>query len=772
MIPSFIFSFVFNLSLSIEGAVWRGLFVALLALIAFALVPYWQSLSRQSLKVRGALVGLRAVSLLLVACALAGVRLEYDGVDQPRILVYAGSTKDDVSKPVENEALVSLRVALRNKNFEVVEQVFDSNVVRLNQDHQTEPYRATIFLPDEAMPAVDLPHQVERASAATGGTPVYLLTDFQQNDSPRVSLDSITLMSRPARGIPFAVRCTLHARGMKGRSTLVTLADDAQVRSSAQASWNGDDEWQTLTLEVVPKAAGWINYLARAEAAGGEDASTLSRPLTIYAEERRQRVLFFEGEPTWEAKFIRRALGEAEIFDVDYFAQVSRAAVLGAKEQGTTDDTPPLGDAGQGEESAGEKKSESVGGTPEAKLRNALAITARLNAYDCIIVGATPDTMLSNAEAVRLREWVERRGGGLVILGGNAFAGSVVAPNGKLSVLLPAEIDSGSFRSDAQTLQARSAPVEAEKSQNGQPLTPTATGGSGALRGLLSASQGQPRVSALTGQGIRLGALRAGASVLAVTGQPDDQGTSEAGAPLIAAMRYGMGRALVFAPSDSWRLRTGESGEQSGKDGAFAALWQGLTLWTSAGARPPVEVILDDESPAAGSVVTAEIRARDESHSPLKIEKLNARLQSLTEDAEQASSGDASSQELAVKPDENDASIWRARFVAPPSGRFNLEMNYTAGGKSGAAQKYFAVVAPFVSSVVNTDTLRRAARATGGEFFAASDLNSLLEKLTAAPQSGQTVRRTIELRAWWPLALIIPFLLSCEWLISRMKVEG
>ncbi|MBC7911746.1 MAG: hypothetical protein H7Y30_14670, partial [Pyrinomonadaceae bacterium] len=61
------------------------------------------------------------------------------------------------------------------------------------------------------------------------------------------------------------------------------------------------------------------------------------------------------------------------------------------------------------------------------------------------------------------------------------------------------------------------------------------------------------------------------------------------------------------------------------------------------------------------------------------------------------------------------------------------------------------------------------ARETGGNIFSLSNLNSLNEKLAALPQSRVGVRRTWELRNWWPLAFIIPLLLSFEWLIQRIK---
>ncbi len=753
------------------SAFWRAVFVASLAVIAFALVRYWQNLSHHLPRTRYLLVALRAASLLLLACALAGVYIEYEAVMQPRVLVYGTSSqafaKVDERESAVDEAAGRVLDALRLKNFTgVLNQTEESE----SATTQPAPFLAGVVVTDGAMRAADARLWIERASAATGGAPLFVVTDLQAAAGPGVALDSITVMSRPVRGVPLTVRCLVHARGMSGRASLVTISDDAQVRSSAEARWASDDERQVLTLEVVPKSAGWINYVAKVEAAGMEDAATLSRRLTLYAEERRQRVLFFEGEPTWEAKFIRRALEEAELFEVDYFAQVSRAAVVGVKEQAAENNQEQTGNANQAQSSG---KAQDAGSGPDAKLRAALSSAARLNTYDCIIIGATPDALLSGAEAARLRDWVERRGGGLVVLGGNGFAGSVAAPNAKLYALLPALVDPSSFRSDAQA-QSRNAPVEAESLRGGVPLTPTQFGASGPLRGFLSASEGaQQKNSVLTGQGLRLGALRAGASVLAVSGQAGEDGTGEAGAPLLAARRYGTGRTIIFAPADSWRIRTGASGEQAEKGGPFASLWQGIALWATATARPPVEIVLSDESPAAGTFVTAELRVRDEIYAPLKIEKLSARLQSLAEDSNQSASVDDTSQEIIFAPDKSDASIWRARFAPDTPARFSLNMEYTANGKSGAAQKYFAVVAQTPTARgASRDTLQRLARATGGELFSASALDLMTEKLSALPQSRERVRRTWELRDWWPLAFIIPLLLSTEWLLARMKKQG
>jgi hypothetical protein len=467
-----------------------------------------------------------------------------------------------------------------------------------------------------------------------------------------------------------------------------------------------------------------------------------------------------EGEPTWEAKFIRRALEQADLFDVDYFAKISRAAMVGARDEQPGNDNQTV-----------TTKQSSGSGSPEARLREALSSAARLNNYDCIIVGVTPDAMLSNAEATRVREWLEKRGGGLIILGGNNFAGSIVAAKGKLGSLLPNEIDSSGVRSDSQTL-ALNAPVEAEKSRGQIMLTPTDAGKDGALRAFSIATEGTEAKGVLSGDGLRLKSLRPGATVLAVTGNAGTQGNSNDGAPLIASMRYGNGRAIVFAPADSWRMHTTETGDQSDNNGPFASLWQGLTLWAGSGARPPIEIVLSDDSPGVGDETTAEIRVRDEAFNPLTIEKLSGHLQQMSE-SEDAVHDASSSREISFTPDTSDPSIWRARFIAPPVGRFSMQVKYTSMGKSGVVGKNFATVAPSSIEVgTSRDTLERIARKTGGDLYAISSLKSLSDRLTGLAATNQKVHRTVELRSWWPLALIIPLLLSCEWLIVRMKTSN
>jgi hypothetical protein len=751
------------LSLSPLG---RALLVGALLSSAYALVRYWRSLREHSNRIQFSLVGLRAITLVLIACALAGVQVEYEAGVRARFLLSSvrrdsASGENATLETGEREkAAAQVIETLKGKGIEVASQDVEGKDEGTNSG---EGFVAALLLTDGSMSASAARREVERVSERARGAPVYVVADLGRSEGPSVALESVRVLGRAMRGVPVAVRCWIHAHGMQGRESLLTISDDAKVQVSARVAWTSEDERQAVTLSVMPKVAGWVDYIAKVEAAGGpEDAARLSRPFSLHVEDRRARVLFFEGEPTWESKFIRRALEQSGLFEVDYFAQVSRAAAVGTSPAEATEQKEQEGGS---EAVAGKNVKE--GSAPEAKLHAALQSAAQLNAYDSVIVGATPNDLLSAGESARLSEWVLRRGGGLVVLGGNSFNGSVASPGGKLYALLPAEISAQSLSTPTQEI-SQGRPLEAEKTRGNIFLTPTEEGAD-ALSGYLNASEEAGAKSAtLTGQGLRLGALRPGATTLAVAGPPGTNGTSEEGASLIAGMRYGFGRTLVFAPADSWRIRTSASGEEDRAGGPFTALWQAVVLWTSAFARSPVEIILSDESPAEGSEVTAEIRVRDASFAPLKIEKLNARLQPLTEDTGDASQVSAQPQEVSFAPDTADASVWRAHFRLSTRGRFALEVDYVASGKTGSVEKQFAVVAATpVEAGAALNTLRRASRETGGDLVTTAEIESIAERLAATSPSRERVRHTWELRTWWPLAFIIPLLLSAEWFARR-----
>src|SRR5947209_9171639 len=400
LLSAFYFPSHLSVSLSQTG---RALLAAALLISAYALLRYWRSLVGRSNRVRFSLVTLRAVTLLLMSFALSGLEVEYETASRARVLLSSArvassrAENSNIVASFEDKVEVQTVAALKGKGLEVALLEDESDKVA----DGNEGFVAAALLTDGAMRAEDARREVENVHARAGGAPVYVIANLNQEEGASVALENVTVLGRARLGVPVMIRCDVHARGMKGHESLVTIADDAKVQNSSRIAWTTDDERQSVTLSVVPKVAGWIDYSAKVEAvACGKDSSRLARPFSLYVEESKSHVLFFESEPTWEAKFIRRALEQSGLFDVDYFAQVSRAATTGmseeAKEQG----------AGAAQK---EEKSAAAGNAPEAKLHATLQNTARLDAYDCVIVGATDNSLLSSAEVAHLSDWVERR---------------------------------------------------------------------------------------------------------------------------------------------------------------------------------------------------------------------------------------------------------------------------------------------------------------------------------------------------------------------------
>jgi hypothetical protein len=101
-------------------------------------------------------------------------------------------------------------------------------------------------------------------------------------------------------------------------------------------------------------------------------------------------------------------------------------------------------------------------------------------------------------------------------------------------------------------------------------------------------------------------------------------------------------------------------------------------------------------------------------------------------------------------------------------GQYALEADYIASGKSGSAVKQFAAVAAFnIEPGAARDTLSRAARETGGDLLTSDDAGTLVTRINAAPFNPERTRHDWELRTWWPLAFIIPLLLSAAWFSER-----
>ena len=275
---------------------------------------------------------------------------------------------------------------------------------------------------------------------------------------------------------------------------------DAEPLSSRLAA--GGDDGDGLTRTVAP-----LDLTVRLSPLPGEaDAANNARPLRVAVTLAPRRALLLDGRPRWETRYLRNALARDPRWAVTTVIHPDPTAPL------------PRGDA------AGPNPGGGEGAFP--------ATRDGLLAYDLILFGELPPALLTAEECRWLREFVERRGGGLVFIDGRRGAlGELPSP--VLTDLLPV----------ARGGEALPAPATE--------LRPTPAGAAtGALR-MDPDDDADARAWA---------ALPAPKTLIAAEASPGSETLLEAvvdGAPrpAVVTRAFGAGRVLYLAFDETWRWR-------------------------------------------------------------------------------------------------------------------------------------------------------------------------------------------------------------------------
>ena len=555
---------------------------------------------------------------------------------------------------------------------------------------------------------------------------------------PDLSVLSLQLPARAASGSPVEAIATIRARGAAGRKVVVTLSDGARVARSVSRDIAGPDETFTLALGAILQSAGWQKITLEAAGLTGEVSLADNRlERWIELEPGQRRVLFVESAPSWEGKFVRRALEKDQTIRVDYATGVSREAVVDVR-------------AAEGETASSGKSNPSATGAGPASLRAVFGDEQRLFGYDAIVLGPLDAAALPEADAARVVRFVDSRGGGLVVLGGNAFAGSAITARGPLAKLLPVEIPANRLgRADGQGDEAGGSVV----------LVPA----DGFSAHPAFATLGEEPATALRqlqklgNSYVKVGALAAGAEAIAVDGASANR------APLVVAQRYGAGRVTFVAAPDTWRLSVGATAEL---EDVSAKFWTGLVGWTAAGARERSRVWAERTAVSTGAPARLILEARAADWSALAAAQIEGRavLESPMETG--TDPGIGSAVDVRFVPDVVDPGRFVASAVLPEPGTWLVTAEID--GRETATARVEVVTDDGSAGLPDPSTEAAAATALaarGGGLVRDGSAEALLETLgtPATAEAIETIRPASGI--WW--AFVLPLLFAGEAFLRR-----
>ena len=502
---------------------------------------------------------------------------------------------------------------------------------------------------------------------------------------------------------------------------VVRLLENGRPLEVRQLTPPGDGMPVQARFRVAPDRGVPTIYTVEIPAAAGELVpENNTRSVLVQPPARRRRLLLVEGAPGFEHSFLKRALVSDSGLEVDSVVRKGR------NEQGV--DTFYV-------QAVRSRSGALSSGYPQR--------VEDLFQYDAIVLANVDGNQLGRAQLEATRDFVGRRGGGLLVLGAHSFLRSGLVETSILEVL---PLDIGG-RSRAAV------PAVAARGTNRVALTP-----SGEEHPVMQLGAGADdtrkrwdAVPALASTAA-LGDPRPGASVLAMT-----TGAGGTAQPLVAVQRYGEGRSMIFAGEAAWRWRM----MLPAADRSYDTFWRQAIRWLAIASPDPISV---STPPAAstGDSLPIRITARSPSFELLgdvtvdvRLTPPDGRLHQLRAGRETASASDG---------------MYVVHYRADQPGVYKVVAEARRGGQSaGIGAASFLVGGADVEMTdprVNERLLQRLAQNSGGRMVASGETAILADALRAAvPAAVLSVRRELW-HTGWSFAAIVLFL-GAEWLVRR-----
>jgi uncharacterized membrane protein len=526
-----------------------------------------------------------------------------------------------------------------------------------------------------------------------------------------------------ARALPqsrLTATVTLQSYGLSGNKARLSVRDAGKVLASQDVALKGDGALQTEAITFNVGQAGPKTLEIGVDPVSGEE-NTLNNKISrvVNVQARKPRILYFDGEPQWEYKFVRRAMDdnpEIVVFSMERTTQnkiYRQPCPAGGCADGFKHDEKELED-----------------GFP-SKAED-------LFAFQGLMLADVEAGYFTPAQQQLIHDFVDRRGGGLLFLGGRASLSDGGYANSSLADLVPTKLpaNKGTFHRDFSKVELAAAGRE----------------------NILTRLDDNPERNVQRWKEIpmvadyqEVGEPKPGATtLLSVTPQ------SRSAMPLLVTEPYGRGRTAVFATSGSWRWKMWMAHE----DKTHATFWQQMFRYLVTDAPSQVTATTPKTVLADDTRVPIRVEVRDKEYKPLSTARVQARFLA----------PDGSSATLELSPRPLEEGVYTGEWTAEKPGSYVVEM--LAGeeqqevGRDVLAFRREDGVAENFHTGQNRELLQKLSDQTGGKYYTSADASKLPNEISYS-EAGITSRETRDL---WDMPVIFLLALgirASEWTLRR-----
>ena len=545
------------------------------------------------------------------------------------------------------------------------------------------------------------------------GVPVFTVGLGREEYSRDIQLSRVETPRSVLKGAALVVDVVVAQTGYQGQTVSLQVEDEGRIVADQDVTLPDDGEPTTVRVRFTAADAGPRLFSFRIAPEPDEMVTQNNvRYALIVVEDTREKILYFEGEPRWEVKFLRRAVADDENLQLKVLQRTAENKFMRMDVDGVDD------------------------------LLVFPTTREELFGYRALVLGSIEANHFTPDQLRMIADFVSERGGGLLMLGGQrafaegGYAGTPVAD--VLPVVLDERDGDGEGDFFAET---RVRPTRAGTTHPATQIAETEEASAARWAELPPITV----VNAITD-------VKPGATVLLTS---EDESLV-----VLAFQRYGAGKSLAFPIQDSWMWQMHY--DIPVDDQTHEILWRRLLRWLVDGVPDQVVADVPKDRVELDETVTLNAQVDDASFEEINTSQVSAWI----------TDPDDELIEVPLDWTADRDGDYAASFTPRKEGLYEVRIEATTDGELLGNDTAFFRVAPsdseYYDSTMRAPLLERVAEETGGRFYTADSVDSLVDDIQTVG-GGVTV---IEERDLWdmPALLFLLFvLLLGEWGYRRAR---
>ena len=567
-----------------------------------------------------------------------------------------------------------------------------------------------------------------------GLPPVYPVAPPSSGAGRDIGVRDVSVSQANFEAAPVVLRAEVAAAGFRNQPIRVVVRDEAGKEVARQeAIPTSDDPARPLgfRFQFRPDRKGLRFYTVHASTvaaadtdgpAHADDEQTQANNDRLVVVDQGQgpyRVLYVGGRPSWEFKFLRRAVFEDKQVDLVGLIRIAkRQPKFDFQASGSRTTSPLFNGFDHPDADTAERADQPVlvrlGTRDEAELRDGFPKTAEgLFDYHAVILDDVEAGFFSPDQMALLRNFVSQRGGGLLMLGGPDSFAAGKYDRTPVGDLLPVYLDRVGDPPAATTSSEEGFEHRLVLTREGwlQPWVRTRK----TEEEEKSRLDGMPPFSPPNA----VGGIKPGAAVLAQVRDAAGEAV-----PALVAQPFGKGHVAALLTVDLWRwgLRPRPDPAESDLDRS----WRQTVRWLVADVPRRVEAAVKPRADARAPTVELTVRARDAQYRPLDDAKITLTV----------TPPDGKPLTLAAEPVASEPGAYLAAVVTREPGAYRFEATATSpdGTTVGTAEAGWAAqpaADEFARLEPDRDVLATIAKRTKGEVIDGDHLDAFVAGLPA-----------------------------------------